>query len=61
MIELKNIFSGYGAEQILEDICLTISQGKVTIIVGPNGCGNPFGLPQLFIFLLLGAVIPLSS
>ena len=40
MIELKNIFSGYGAEQILEDICLNITPGKVTVIVGPNGCGK---------------------
>lgn len=40
MIELKNVCAGYSGTQVLNDICLTVPDGKVTVIVGPNGCGK---------------------
>ena len=40
MLEIQNLTAGYGGEPVLEDICLTIPRGKVTVIAGPNGCGK---------------------
>jgi iron complex transport system ATP-binding protein len=31
---------GYGEEPVVRDLSLTITDGKVTTIVGPNGCGK---------------------
>ena len=40
MLEIRNLTAGYGGEPVLEDICLTIPRGKLTVIAGPNGCGK---------------------
>lgn len=30
----------YGKKQILEDVCMEFEKGKITTIIGPNGCGK---------------------
>ena len=40
MIELKNIYSGYGKKEVLHNINFTPETGKITGIIGPNGCGK---------------------
>lgn len=40
MLEIRNLCAGYPGNPVLTDISLTIPQGAVTIIVGPNGCGK---------------------
>lgn len=40
MISAKNIGVNIGARRILDDVCFTAEQGKVTAIVGPNGSGK---------------------
>ena len=39
-LELKNITSGYDGHPIIEDLNLTIPQGKITALIGANGCGK---------------------
>ena len=39
-LELKNITSGYDVHPIIEDLNLTIPQGKITALIGANGCGK---------------------
>ena len=39
-LELKNITSGYDGNPIIEDLNLTIPQGKITALIGANGCGK---------------------
>lgn len=39
-IKIENLKKYYGRNQILDIKDLTISQGKITAIIGPNGCGK---------------------
>ena len=40
MIEIKDLFAGYGKKTVLEDICISFEKGEFTSIVGVNGCGK---------------------
>ena len=40
MIKTTNLCAGYSSSQILFDINLEIPTGKITVILGPNGCGK---------------------
>lgn len=35
-----HISIAYGKKQILDDICMEFEKGKITTIIGPNGCGK---------------------
>ena len=39
-MEVKNVFFSYGKNEILKGACLKIEKGKVTTIMGANGCGK---------------------
>ena len=39
-LELKNVTKAYGSFKALDDISVTIPEGKTTVILGPNGCGK---------------------
>lgn len=40
MIELRGLCAGYAGRDILRDVSLTFSPGKVLALLGPNGCGK---------------------
>ena len=40
MIEIENLSVSYGDVLAVNDVSLTIQKGKVTTIIGPNGCGK---------------------
>lgn len=40
MINLININKRYGKEKILDNLCLNIDSGKITVLVGKNGSGK---------------------
>lgn len=40
MIELKNVFSGYGRANIIKDISVEFPKGRLLSIIGPNGSGK---------------------
>jgi len=40
MLELKNIFAGYGATDILKGVSLTLKPKESICIIGANGCGK---------------------
>ena len=39
-LEIKNLTTGYGDTKIIENLNLTIPEGKVTALIGANGCGK---------------------
>ena len=40
MIELNDLYCGYGAEDVLQNISLKAAAGEFLSITGPNGCGK---------------------
>ncbi len=40
MISLRHISAGYPGREVLRDVSFTAPKGKVTALVGPNGCGK---------------------
>ena len=40
MLKVDSVSAGYGKLQILTDVSLEASPGKLTIVVGPNGSGK---------------------
>lgn len=39
-LEVKNLTTGYGETKIIENLNLTIPEGKITALIGANGCGK---------------------
>lgn len=40
MLEIKNLFAGYGTKQVLFDVGLDLTEGEIVSIVGANGMGK---------------------
>ncbi len=40
MLEVKNLYAGYGKKNILSDVSFTAESGKLTCIIGANGSGK---------------------
>ena len=40
MLELKNVSKSFGANQVLDDISLTLDDGRIMSILGPSGGGK---------------------
>jgi ABC-type branched-subunit amino acid transport system ATPase component len=40
VLQLRNVFAGYGGGDILQGVDLTVETGSITCIVGPNGAGK---------------------
>lgn len=56
LIELKNIFAGYGERLVLDNINLTINKEDFIGVIGPNGGGK-----TTLIKIILGLVKPFSG
>lgn len=39
-LEARDVTLGYGSRPIVRDLSLTIPDGRVTVIIGPNACGK---------------------
>ena len=40
MIEVSNVSKSFGGVKANVDISMTVKQGSITGIIGPNGCGK---------------------
>ncbi len=51
MIEMKNVYAGYGRKEILHGVNLTALKGKTTTVIGGNGSGKSTLLRVMLGFL----------
>ncbi len=40
VLELKNVFCGYGRRDVVKGISLRVNDGEIVSLAGPNGCGK---------------------
>jgi len=40
MLEVTNLSAGYGAATVLEDVSISVDEGKLVVLTGPNGHGK---------------------
>ena len=40
MIELRGLYAGYPGREVLKNVDLKLSLGKIVVLLGPNGCGK---------------------
>jgi len=40
MVEFSRVSAGYGGRAALRDVSFTAPEGKITSLIGPNGCGK---------------------
>ena len=40
ILKIDHLSCGYGERPVLNDVSLTVSEGEVVLIAGPNGCGK---------------------
>lgn len=40
LLEASDVVAGYGQTEILHGVSITVDQGEVVTIIGPNGCGK---------------------
>ncbi len=40
MLEIKNLFVGYGKVNIINDVSLTVGEGEIVALIGANGTGK---------------------
>jgi len=40
MLEIKNLYAGYGSGDVLKNISFTAEPGESLCVLGPNGCGK---------------------
>lgn len=48
MLEIRNLFGGYGRITILNGVSFTIEKGSITTVIGPNGAGKSTVFKAIF-------------
>jgi ABC-type branched-subunit amino acid transport system ATPase component len=52
LLEVANVFAGYGDTEILHNVTLDVRAGEITTIIGPNGAGKSTLLKALMGYLI---------
>lgn len=48
VIELDNVYGGYGDTEILHGVSLKVSAGEIVVVIGPNGAGKSTAMKAVF-------------
>jgi phospholipid/cholesterol/gamma-HCH transport system ATP-binding protein len=49
ILEVRKLTKKFGSKLVLDNISLSIEQGKTTVIIGPSGCGKTILLKHLIV------------
>ena len=52
LLEVDNVFSGYGASEILHGISAQVNENEIVTIIGPNGSGKSTLLKTIMGYLI---------
>jgi branched-chain amino acid transport system ATP-binding protein len=55
MLDVSNLKAGYGAATVLEDVSLSVDEGKFVVVTGPNGHG------KTTLLRVLSGLLPVDS
>ncbi|MEY3139566.1 MAG: hypothetical protein RL298_307, partial [Pseudomonadota bacterium] len=47
LLEVKDLFAGYGATEVLHGLSMQIEEGSITTLLGANGAGKTTTLRAL--------------
>lgn len=53
VIEIRSATAGYGGNEVLRKVSLTVEQGEFVVIIGPSGCGK-----TTLLKMINGLVVP---
>ncbi len=56
LLEIKNLFFSYGRGDVVNDVSLSLTEGRIMSLLGPNGCGK-----TTLIKMVLGLLKPRSG
>ncbi|HET6520190.1 MAG TPA: ABC transporter ATP-binding protein [Geminicoccaceae bacterium] len=48
LLEMRNVYGGYGGVDILEGVGLAVAPGEIVVIIGPNGAGKSTAMKAVF-------------
>src|SRR5690606_17507740 len=48
LLEVRDVYGGYGAADILNGVDLTLDEGQIVVIIGPNGAGKSTLMKAVF-------------
>ena len=48
ILEVDNVFSGYGETEILHGVSIKVYENEIVTIIGPNGCGKSTLMKTIF-------------
>lgn len=51
ILAIKDITKKFGSNVVLDDVSLTIEEGKTTVVIGPSGCGKTVLIKHLIVLL----------
>ena len=51
ILAVKDITKKFGSNVVLDDVSLTIDEGKTTVVIGPSGCGKTVLIKHLIVLL----------
>jgi len=51
VLSVKNLTKRFGTNVVLDNVSLTIENGKTTVIIGPSGCGKTVLVKHLIVLL----------
>ena len=55
MLDVSNLKAGYGAAKVLQDVSLSVDEGKFVVVTGPNGHG------KTTLLRVLSGLLPVDS